>query len=585
MMPSKNFGLSDQLLPECYESEALIAASDRSTVYLARNRNTQQRVAIKQFTAQASRLFMHETNLAVVLSHPALLSCEGSFYNEQAAGSLVFEFMSGGTLRERLRRYGKMSISEALDCVVQILNGLIELHKQGWVHGDLKPENIYLRQADGDGVSYVIGDLGSCRAMKDLALGHTAVGTPAYSAPETLFKKQDVRSDLYSLGIMAYEMVTGVLPMAGSIQDARKTHLQSALPLERVDDGLFRDLIGALAARQPEDRFTDALTALSIMQSMGFTDWQQCRPDFPDHPTVHQLDIAGFSSGQMHELVLNQKPDAIHILGDGDQNYCAAFVSRGLVELPTLPEQGEYKTLVAQGVVAKMSDGQIGYHSAGRLVAYNPFTLRRRDILPVPHNILGMVFSDTHVAWFDGNGYYLYEQHAKQHHVHRVKKPQSASKASIALYQGGFVRTEGTWNREIVFHDQYAQPYDQMTLPDPVMTLASAENSVWAITLRTDGCNSYQVWSLTPNSHPRVISLFAPLNSWSICGCHLDLLLRDNSIWRLSDLGLVKLTSSALNNPVMVAVSADGTFVVVAQTKPATTILEFHHLLPSGAKS
>jgi hypothetical protein len=380
-------------------------------------------------------------------------------------------------------------------------------------------------------------------------------------------------------------MITGMLPLAGSIQDARKAHLQSALPLEHIHDGLFRDLVGALVARQPEDRFTDALTALSIIQSMGFAGWPQCRPHFVCHPPAHHFDTEYPPSCQTHELVLHQKLDAIHVLSDSDYNYCVAFVSRGLVELLTLTEQGEYNTLVAQGSVANISDGQLGYHSAGRLTAYNPFTSQRRDILPVAHNILGMTFSDSHVAWFDISGYHLYEQHSKQYHVHRVNRTQSASKASIALYQGGFVCTEGMLNREIVFHDQYAQPYDQMTLPDPVMTLASAENSVWAITLRTDRCNSYQVWSLRPNSPPKAISLFAPLNSWSTCGCHLDLLLRDNSIWRLSDLGLVKLTASTLNNPVMVAVSADGTFVVVAQTKPATTVLELHHLLPSGAKS
>src|SRR5207253_10978650 len=129
---------------------------------------------------------------------------------------LVMELLEGHSLADELEKHGKLSLKRSTDILVPVCDALTEAHKVGIIHRDIKPDNIFLHQTkDGEIVKVV--DFGIAKLLDEdsgdlqkLTVAGGIIGTPTYMSPERLSKKPyDGRSDVYSLGIMMYEMLTG----------------------------------------------------------------------------------------------------------------------------------------------------------------------------------------------------------------------------------------------------------------------------------------------------------------------------------------------------------------------------------------
>src|SRR5205085_8027693 len=210
--------------------ESLIGVGGMGEVYLARDERLGRRAALKLLPAnlttdetQLSR-FKAEARSASALKHPNILTV----YEIGREGNRQFiatEFIEGITLRASLTRE-RMNLHDALEIAVQVASALAAAHETGVVHRDIKPENIMLRP---DGYVKVL-DFGIAKLTERLAsdldeVGTTAVlqtrpglvlGTAHYMSPEqTRGQKVDARSDIWSLGVVLYEMVGGILPFRG----------------------------------------------------------------------------------------------------------------------------------------------------------------------------------------------------------------------------------------------------------------------------------------------------------------------------------------------------------------------------------
>jgi eukaryotic-like serine/threonine-protein kinase len=214
-----------------YEIRSKIGEGGMGEVYLARDTKLDRKVALKvlpaEVAADRSRMsrFVQEAKAASALNHPNILT----IYEIDEADSVQFiatEFIDGETLRERIRS-GPLSVNDVLDIGAQIAGALSAAHAASIVHRDIKPENIMLRQ---DGIAKIL-DFGLAklteRVMPDLidteapttfkTLPGTVVGTTIYMSPEQARGiPVDARTDVFSLGIVLYEMVAGCLPFAGS---------------------------------------------------------------------------------------------------------------------------------------------------------------------------------------------------------------------------------------------------------------------------------------------------------------------------------------------------------------------------------
>ncbi len=241
-----------------------------ATVYLATDLRLERRVAIKVMHGHLAddesfkQRFIQEARSAARLAHPNVVNV---FDQGQDADSayLVMEYLPGITLRDLLQEYGSLTPEQTLDISEAVLSGLAAAHKAGIVHRDLKPENVLL--ADDGRIK--IGDFGLARAATaNTATGAALLGTVAYLSPELVTRGiADTRSDIYAVGIMMYEMLTGEQPFRGEqpMQIAYQ-HANDAVPTPssvntRIPAELDELVLWA-TARDPEHRPRDARTML-----------------------------------------------------------------------------------------------------------------------------------------------------------------------------------------------------------------------------------------------------------------------------------------------------------------------------------
>src|SRR6476619_3066365 len=213
-------------LADRYEIEREIGAGGMATVYLARDIRHDRHVALKLLNPELGAVlgverFLAEIKVTANLQHPNLLP----LFDSGAAEGLLFyvmPFVEGESLRARLEREKQLPIDEAIRISIAIANALDYAHSHGVIHRDLKPENILLQAGQP-----VIADFGIALAVSKaggnrITQTGLSLGTPQYMSPEqaTGDRVIDGRSDIYSLGAVTYEMLTGDAPHTGSTSQA-----------------------------------------------------------------------------------------------------------------------------------------------------------------------------------------------------------------------------------------------------------------------------------------------------------------------------------------------------------------------------
>jgi len=211
-----------------------------ATVYSATDSRLDRTVAIKimhEHLAQDEEFvsrFIREAKAAAALSHPNLVQVYDQGWNQGGipAVFLVMEYIPGATLRDHLVAVGQLGAKESLEIIEQVLSALVYAHRAGIIHRDIKPENIMIT-ADGRAK---LGDFGLARAVSTgntlTADANVLMGTVAYLAPEQVQRGiADAKSDIYSLGIVLFEMLTGKKPYEGDspIQIAYR-HVHDRVP-------------------------------------------------------------------------------------------------------------------------------------------------------------------------------------------------------------------------------------------------------------------------------------------------------------------------------------------------------------------
>ena len=241
-----------------------------ATVYLATDLRLERRVAIKIMhghladDVQFRERFIQEAHSAARLAHPNVVNVFDQGQDSDMA-YLVMEYLPGITLRDLLDEHTKLTSVQTLDILEAVLSGLAAAHQAGIVHRDLKPENVLL--ADDGRIK--IGDFGLARAASaNTATGAALLGTIAYLSPELVTRGiADTRSDIYAVGIMMYEMLTGEQPFKGEqpMQIAYQ-HANDSVPMPSAKNSRIPaeldELVLWATAREPDERPRDARALL-----------------------------------------------------------------------------------------------------------------------------------------------------------------------------------------------------------------------------------------------------------------------------------------------------------------------------------
>ncbi len=266
-------------LADRYTIERELGRGGMATVYLARDLRHERPVALKVLHPELAaslgpERFLREIKMAARLQHPHILTVYDS---GDAGGRLWFTmpFVEGESLRDRLRREQQLPVADAVRLTRETALALDFAHRHGAVHRDIKPENILL--VDGQAL---VADFGIARAVGagDERLTETgiSIGTPAYMSPEQAAadKGVDSRTDIYSLGIVLYEMLAGEPPFSAPTAQAMiaRRLIDTPRPLrevrETVPDGVSQAVARALA-KAPADRFATAAEFARALEESG----------------------------------------------------------------------------------------------------------------------------------------------------------------------------------------------------------------------------------------------------------------------------------------------------------------------------
>jgi serine/threonine-protein kinase len=264
-----------------YRVDTMIATGGTSAVYRGLDLRLDRPVALKVMDAryagdqQFLTRFQREARAVARLKDPGLVAVydQGAGTPGRQAPYLVMELVEGGTLRELLCERGPMPPHAVAAVLAPVLGGLAVAHEAGLVHRDIKPENVLISD-DGE---VKIADFGLVRAVAEAKITSTSVilGTAAYLSPEQVSTGDaDPRSDVYSVGILAYELLTGATPFTGdsalSVAYQRMDHdvpapstVISGVPTQ------FDELVQHATARDPQRRYANAADMADDLQSIA----------------------------------------------------------------------------------------------------------------------------------------------------------------------------------------------------------------------------------------------------------------------------------------------------------------------------
>lgn len=284
--------LVGQVLDAKYEILARLGTGGAGTVYRARRLHIGDEVAVKILNQDyllehsAVERFRREARSAAMIRHTNVVTIHD--FSESRSGQpayIVMELVRGVSLRELLRKYGRLLPERAVVLMRDVCAGVGVAHRQGLVHRDLKPDNVIIVAPEFEGereqakvVDFGIAKLGDATAELNLTQTGALVGTPFYMSPEQWQGEQlDARSDVYSLGAMLYEMLSGTTPFAAAtLPELIAKQLNHPpprfAPSLNVPAALERVCLSALAKKR-EDRPADA-TALNreLQSALGRTD-------------------------------------------------------------------------------------------------------------------------------------------------------------------------------------------------------------------------------------------------------------------------------------------------------------------------
>ena len=283
-----------------YRIENLVARSGMASIFRATDLRNGQLVALKiphpEMEADVVLFdrFQREQDIGQKLNHPSVMKVLTDDHHSQVY--MAMEWVEGRLLREIIREKGKLPVERAVRFVARIAGALEYIHSHGVVHRDLKPENIMVNGADEIKLIDfgIAGNEGSRRLT--FAKLSQLMGTPDYISPEQVKgKRGDGRSDIYALGVMLYEMLTGKVPFEGpnafAIMNERL--LNNPVPPRELDPAIsppLQEVVYRALEREPKNRYASAremawdlehLDQVGAADRPELTDWKKRRSQWP----------------------------------------------------------------------------------------------------------------------------------------------------------------------------------------------------------------------------------------------------------------------------------------------------------------
>ena len=335
-----------QALAGQFTIEREVGAGGMATVYLARDLKHDRQVALKVLRPELSAAlgperFSREIRFVAKFNHPHILSLHDS---GEAQGFVYFvmPFVEGESLRDRLARDRQLPAADAIRILKEVADALAYSHARGVVHRDIKPGNVLL-----SGRHAVVTDFGVAKAVTAAATTDTmttvglAVGTPQYMAPEQAMGTVDIdrRADIYALGVLAYEMLSGQTPFEGkTAQGILAAHVMEApRPLRELRPGITEALAYAVMRcleKEPADRWQSADELLAHLELLSGTPSGGMTPT----DTRPLKGVAGLVAGRRRtRLIAGAAAALVLAAGAAAWSFSRPAAARGIERIGVMP--------------------------------------------------------------------------------------------------------------------------------------------------------------------------------------------------------------------------------------------------------
>jgi serine/threonine protein kinase len=483
----KNSTLPDnRLFPEQYTIREVIRDSTTSTLLLGHDTLTDSDVIIKCFKTAAKGAYLREISATFGISHLNLVQCLNTFHRTDGIACIVYEYLAGGSLATLIETQQTVAMPTIVACLQAILNALVYLNSIDRIHCDIKPENILLRSNANGQMDYVLIDLGAACLLREAQEGNYVTGTPAYIAPERIKNKFFFNSDLYSLGVIAFEMCTGKRPFAGTVEELTQANLSEIPSLESIESAVLRDFIDHLLVKDPRQRLTSAALALALLNKSS--------------RQTNQLIIKPVTETNYAQLVLplSEQPLAIQCFHVDDYPLLGLVYANYVDIVDPLNADYPFKTLLTTYPVQILANHLLAYATPSRIQVVNlqdntHLTMRERlnDLKKwhVQHNRL---------VW--NNTYYCFYETFNSAAIVKYSEPNYLLGSEVnVLPDGSFVTSEGMANNKVVLRNHQAKFEQQWLVDDPIIGLSHHDSRFLVITMSLNNHDAYTLWCLTTN--------------------------------------------------------------------------------------
>jgi serine/threonine protein kinase len=541
--------LNNNRTDEIYCISEILYQSTHSTLYKAVTQHSQQHVVIKCFEADAHDIYIREM-AGFGLNHPNIITYLDTFYLNKNDPCIVFKWYPQ-TLEKRLADYGQADAEFTFHCLKDILNALVYLNEQGRIHCDIKPHNIYMDVDAESKTVFVLGDLGaSCTLQEAQEMRHT-VSTPAYLAPERLYKTFYINSDLYSLGVMAYELLVGSRPFTGTPEELNRSHLTKEPPLNNISNVALRDFIGMLMEKNPTLRVKSADLASYILRGMN------AHIDIESRDPVHQQasfdeEQAIIPLGFFEKLSLPVKylPKNVLIFHVDECNILLLEYDN-YFEL-IFGEKRKPELFMKSGAIQRLNNTSFAYVNRNKLMQFNLSTLSQSCI----HR-----FNETVTFFFYAYPYLIFSTKYRNTYLNlqcmeatHFPKPNYLADCYVCIFaDGSFCVSYGPYNKDIIWRNNELQTLGEWQLDGPVIGMTNSQNTVLILSIDLQNDSKYVIWAITLNHGPKKITLSEKIILYTHTPGYLFWLTLDNRLFAcdtnltLLSLGQIPIRQNNLN--------------------------------------
>jgi serine/threonine protein kinase len=557
-------------VPERYSLDSLLHEGVSASVYRGKETATANEIVLKFFDPAAQSGYLREMAAAFGIEHPNLPRCLDTFHLPDGRACMVYEFVSGGTLTRWLGDHQRADPEVLFACLRDILNALDYLHGLGRIHCDIKPDNVFLKPTAAGLPQFILADLGAVCFVREARELRHKVGTPAYIAPERLYERFHFNSDLYSVGVLAFELWTGHRPFEGNPEQLARAHLTQQVPIHEIDDASWQAFIESLLEKDPAQRLQTPQMALTMLERI----WAQTtirRPGLSlpisssSGATLKQL-----GSGSLHEhsqIPLANRPSAM-LLFSLQERPLLGLDFNSHIELLGSSQKSHGKYILKSGPAQSLGVDQLVYTTGSRIMKMDLRTKASTSLRNDCRGIKAFYADPDRLLWFDRYGGHYHNLAEDSHLTFRFPQYLMQPQACF-LSEGRFCVSEGSANQDIVVRDTEAQPVCRWRLNGPVLALAGNETVVIALTLGVQAKQEYCLWrvSIGQNSADQVLTEH-PL-SWCGTPGHLFWLTPDHELFALDTEDEPEAWASLPKGTETIVVSSDHQYIATLGTEAA----------------